>query len=586
MKKTHLFTSLALTFGLIASCSTFAFADVKREVREPEAATGLTQQKAVTTKEFMVATANPYATKVGNNILKAGGSAIDAAIAVQLVLTLVEPQSSGIGGGAFILHWDEQQRAITTFDGRETAPKAAKSDMFLDQSGKAIPWIKAVVGGRSVGVPGVLASLKMAHDKYGRLPWADLFTDAIKLADGGFRVSPRLQKLVEMEFNPGVAQLDATRKYFFPDGRPLKAGDKLKNPALAEVYRSLAKEGVEPFYQGWIAKNIVNAVQNSSIAPGVLSLDDMKNYRPVERAAVCNSYREHKVCGMAPPSSGGITVLQILSLLEPYELNKRPFENVHTAHLFTQASRLAFADRNRYIADSDFVQVPVDGLLAPEYIKRRSQEVNIHQDMGKAVAGNPVEELAYADDDAYELPSTSHISIVDKYGNAVSMTTSIEMAFGSAVMVDGFLLNNQLTDFALSPMRDGELVANRVEPLKRPRSSMAPMMVMSPSGTLKLVVGSPGGSRIINYVAQTILGVIDWKLDPQQAINMPKLTNRNDVTTLEKGTSIVKLKSGLEAKGHKVFVRDLNSGIQAILVKSHTLVGGADPRREGKVMGE
>jgi len=586
MKKTHLFNSIALTIGLIVSCSTFAFADVKREVREPEAATGYTEQKAVTTKEFMVASANPYATKVGYNILKAGGSAIDAAIAVQLVLTLVEPQSSGIGGGAFTLYWDEQQRAITTFDGRETAPKAAKSDMFLDQSGKPIPWIKAVVGGRSVGVPGVLASLKMAHDKYGRLPWADLFKDAINLAERGFRVSPRLQKLVEMEFNPGVAQLDATRQYFFPEGRPLKAGDKLKNPALAEVYKSLAKEGIEPFYQGWIAKNIVNAVQNSEIAPGVLSLDDMRNYKPVERAPVCSSYREHKICGMAPPSSGGITVLQILSLLEPYELNKRPFENVHTAHLFTQASRLAFADRNRYIADSDFVQVPVDDLLSPEYIKRRSQEVNIHQDMGKAVAGEPVEALAYADDDAYELPSTSHISIVDKYGNAISMTTSIEMAFGSAVMVDGFLLNNQLTDFALSPTRDGKLVANRVEPLKRPRSSMAPMMVMSPTGTLKLVVGSPGGSRIINYVAQTILGVIDWKLDPQQAINMPKLTNRNDVTTLEKGTSIVKLKTGLEAKGHKVFVRDLNSGIQAIQVRSHTLVGGADPRREGKVMGE
>lgn len=556
-----------------------------QEDREPEAATGITEKQAVRSKKFMVAAANPYASKIGYNILAQGGSAIDAAIAVQLALTLVEPQSSGIGGGAFILHWQNKDKKLTTFDGRETAPALSTSDLFLDKHGNAIPWIKAVVGGRSVGVPGVLAALKKAHEQYGKLPWEALFKDAINLAERGFRVSPRLEKLVEMQFNPGISELPDIRRYFFPNGRGIKAGDKLRNPKLAQVYRSLSKEGIKPFYQGWIAEKIVSAVQESPIAPGRLSLNDMKNYQAVERGAVCGPYRFYKVCGMAPPSSGGIAVIQIMAQLEPFQLHKRALEDVQTSHLYTQSSRLAFADRNRYIADSDFVDVPVEGLLSKNYLAERSKLINIHQDMGQAQPGDPEGSLALADDLAMELPSTSHISIVDDEGNAVSMTTSVEMAFGSAVMVEGFILNNQLTDFSLSPKVNGKLVANRLEPLKRPRSSMAPMMVFE-GDNLKLVVGSPGGSRIINYVAQTILAVLDWNLDPQQAINLPKITNRNKVTTLEKGTSILDLKSGLEAKGHTISVRDLNSGIHAIEVKSIGLIGGADPRREGKVMGQ
>ncbi|MDT0602257.1 gamma-glutamyltransferase [Thalassotalea castellviae] len=556
-----------------------------QEDREPEAATGLTEKKAVKTKKFMVAAANPYASKIGYNILAKGGSAIDAAIAVQLALTIVEPQSSGIGGGTFILHWENSGKKLTTFDGRETAPALATSDLFLDEQGKAIPWIKAVVGGRSVGVPGVLAALKKAHQQYGKLPWETLFKDAINLAERGFRVSPRLEKLVQMQFNPGISELPEIRRYFFPNGRAIKAGDKLRNPKLAKVFRSLAKEGTTPFYQGWIAEKIVSAVQHSSIAPGRLSLTDMKNYQAIEREPVCGPYRYYKVCGMAPPSSGGIAVIQIMSQLEPFQLHKRELEDVQTSHLYTQSSRLAFADRNRYIADNDFVDVPVSGLLSKDYLAERSKLINIHQDMGEALPGRPEASIALADDSAMELPSTSHISIVDDQGNAVSMTTSIEMAFGSAVMVEGFILNNQLTDFSLSPKVNGKLVANRLEPLKRPRSSMAPMMVFE-GEKLKLVVGSPGGSRIINYVTQTILAMLDWKLDPQQAINLPKITNRNKVTTLEKGTSIVKLKSGLEAKGHNIAVRDLNSGLHVIEVKNNGLVGGADPRREGKVMGQ
>jgi gamma-glutamyltranspeptidase/glutathione hydrolase len=572
---------------LLLAITFFSQAEVlkKQEDREPEAATGVVQKQAVTAKEFMIAAANPYASEAGFNILKKGGSAIDAAIAVQLVLTLVEPQSSGIGGGAFILHWDKQNKFLTTFDGRETAPKAATSELFLDENGKAISWIKAVVGGRSVGVPGVLAALKKAHEQYGKLPWSALFVDAIALAEQGFIVSPRLEKLVAMKFNPGISQLPEIKKYFFPNNIAIKAGDRLKNKKLAVVYRSLAKEGLKPFYQGWIASKIVDAVKNSTIAPGKLTLQDMASYQPKQRPAVCGAYRTYNVCGMAPPSSGGVAVIQLLGQLEPYDLSRNDVDSLQTVHLFTQSSRLAFDDRNRYIADNDFVNVPVQGLIAPKYIAERAKLININKDMGKAEAGQPQGALAQADDRALELPSTSHISIVDKQGNAISMTTSVEMAFGSAVMVEGFILNNQLTDFSLTPKVNGQWVANRLEPLKRPRSSMAPTMVFNADNSLKLVVGSPGGSRIINYVAQTILGVLDGKLDPQAAINLPKVTNRNRMTTLEKGTKIALLKSALEAKGHKVIVRDLTSGIHAIEVTEEGLTGGADPRREGKVLG-
>ena len=583
MKKHFLSLSL-LSIALTCSFGCVADSEVKvRETREPEAATGLTQQQVVVGEDYMVAAANPYASQAGYNILAKGGSAIDAAIAVQLVLTLVEPQSSGIGGGAFILHWDQAAKQLTTVDGRETAPAKASADMFLDDLGKPIRWIDAVVGGRSVGVPGVLRGLKVAHDKYGKLPWAALFDEAITLADQGFIVSPRLEKLVTMKFNPGIVKLPTIANYFFPNGEPIKAGQRLVNKPLAKVYRAIASEGVEAFYQGSIAKDIVSAVNNAHIAPGRLSLKDMKDYQPKWRTPVCGDYHGYQVCGMAPPSSGGIAVIQMLKQLEPFKLSTLAYDTAQPWHLFTQSSRLAFADRDKYVADEDFVTVPTQALLADSYLDQRAQLIRPEKDMGKAQAGQPVA-LSYADNDSFELPSTSHISIVDGDGNAISMTTSVEMAFGSALMVNGFILNNQLTDFALSPERNGLPIANRVEPFKRPRSSMAPMMVFNPDGTLKLVVGSPGGSRIINYVAQTIVGVLDWQLNPQQAINLPKITNRNKVTTLEKGTTIAELKADFEAKGHKVAVRDLNSGVHAIELKNGKLYGGADPRREGKVL--
>lgn len=559
---------------------------ISAEVREPEGATGLTVNKAVYGQKFMVATANPYASEVGYNILKQGGSAVDAAIAIGLVLTLVEPQSSGIGGGTFMLHWDNNKQKMTSFDGRETAPNAATSQLFVDKNGKALPWIDAVVGGRSVGVPGILASFKSAHDQYGKLPWAVLFEQAIKLADEGFVVSKRLEKLLGMNFNPGIHLLPEINQYLFPEGKPLKAGDVVKNKKLANVYRSIAKEGVDVFYRGWLAKKIVEKVQQSAIAPGLLTMKDMDSYRAVEREPVCGPYRQYNVCGMAPPSSGGIAVIQILTQLQAFDLAQYQPNAVEAIHLLTQSSRLAFADRARYLADADFVSVPTAGLVDKQYLAQRSKLIHTEFDMGRAVAGTPKGSLVQGDDSAIERPSTSHVAIIDQEGNAVSMTSSIENGFGSALMVEGFILNNQLTDFSLAPKEEGKWVANRVEAGKRPRSSMAPMMIFNADHSLKLLVGSPGGSRIINYVAQTIIAVLDWHLDPQEAINLPKVTNRNQVTTLERGTNLEKLKSALEAKGHVVQLKDLNSGLQAIEVTKKGLIGGADPRREGVVLSQ
>jgi len=558
--------------------------ELKREIREPEAASGYQSKKAVHGTEFMVAAANPYASHVGFTILEQGGSAVDAAIAVQLVLTLVEPQSSGIGGGTFMLHWDNKRKKMTTFDGRETAPSKATSELFLDEQGKPLKWIDAVVGGRSVGVPGVMATFKKAHDKYGKLPWSTLFDKAIALAENGFVVSPRLEKLLSLNFNPGIHKLTEINQYFFPNGKSVKSGDILVNKKLAEVYRSLAKEGVGVFYQGWIAKKIVDTVQNSTISPGLLSMKDMASYQAKERSPVCGPYREFTLCGMAPPSSGGVAVIQILAQLQRFHLAEYPVNSAQAIHLYTQSSRLAFADRNRYIADSDFVSVPVEGLLAPDYLAKRSALINPKEDINKAEAGIPEGAVALRDGNTIEQPSTTHLSIVDTDGNAISMTSSIENGFGSALMVEGFILNNQLTDFSFMPKKNEQLLANRVQANKRPRSSMAPMMIFNEDKSLKLLVGSPGGSRIINYVSQTIIGVLDWQLNPQEAINLPKVTNRNYVTTLENGTAAQTLQSSLKAKGHTIRIRDLNSGLHAIELTKSGLVGGADPRREGLVL--
>lgn len=566
----------------LSACTDATDEQAKRDKREPEAATGIIDKEATLGTEFMVAAATPKAAAAGQEILAQGGSAIDAAVAVQAMLTLTEPQSSGIGGGAFILYWDNQTKQLYTIDAREKAPATAGPDLFLDASGQPPEnfW-DAVIGGRSVGTPGVLRGLELAHQRWGKKPWSSLFESTITAAEEGFTVSPRLEMLLEMKLNPGLPNMAAGADYFYPGGEALQAGTIKKNPELAWALKLIAEQGADAFYKGPIAKKIVTAVNSSEVSPGLLSLDDLANYQAIVREPVCNGYRIYTVCGMGPPSSGGLTVLQILGILENFPVANWKPEGVEFAHHFTQASRLAFADRNRYIADEDFVDVPMARMLQKSYLAERSRLIG-NRDLSKAVPGE-FSAVALADDQSPEFPNTSHISIVDAQGNAISMTTSIEMGFGSAVMASGFLLNNQLTDFSLVPSVDGKLVANRVQGSKRPRSSMSPTMVFDAEGDdLIHVVGSPGGARIINYVAQTLVGLLDWQLNMQQAIDLPHVTNLNNYTALEKGTDMVKLQGKLKSKGHEVRVTDLNSGLHGVTVlPDGRLLGGADPRREG-----
>jgi gamma-glutamyltranspeptidase/glutathione hydrolase len=578
--------SLIILFVIVSLLSFCAVGEqVKREDREPEATTGYAQKKAHEAKEYMVVAANPYAAQAGNTIIQAGGSAIDAAVAVQAMLTLVEPQSSGIGGGSFILYWDNSTKKLHTFDGRETAPSQVNAYLFM-QEGKPIKWRDAVVGGRAVGVPGVLRALEMAHQQFGRRPWSSLFDEAIQVAEQGFTVSPRLERLISLRYNQGLQEFDTPKKYFYPNGKGLTSGMVQHNPKLAQALRGIAKSGADYFYTGELADRIVNTVQSSPLNPGLLSKQDLAVYRAKKRDPICGLYRTFKICGMAPPSSGGISVLQLLKLLERFDMQKYAVNSVQAMHLFTQAARLTYADRRAYIADIDFSQLPYAPLINQSYLNARSTLIKPHKDMGKAAAGKPYETIQHSMDTAFELPNTSHISIVDKQGNALSMTTSVEFMFGSGLMTDGFLLNNQLTDFSLNPNSNSRPDLNRVEPNKRPRSAMSPTMVFDRNNKLLLVVGSPGGSRIVSYVAQTIVGVLDWGLDIQQAINLPKVTNRNDYTALEKNTLAEKLREPLTALGHEIKIIDLNSGLHGVQIKNGKLIGGVDPRREGLAVGE
>ncbi len=551
-------------------------------------------QPAVKTKQFAIAAANPLATQAGYDIIKRGGNALDAAVAVQMVLNLVEPQSSGIGGGAFIMHYDAKAKKLAAYDGRETAPAAARPDRFLGPDGKPMQFYDAVVGGRSVGAPGTLRVLEMAHRRHGRLKWENLFESAIRLAENGFAVSPRLAASIAAD--KFLARQEAARKYFYNgDGLPLRAGQTLKNPEFAAVLRRVAKEGADAFYKGEIARDIVLAVKNAPNNPGDLTEADIAGYQAKQRDPVCGNYRAHRVCGFPLPSSGGMTVLQILGMLENFDMSaSKPSGNAATlmgVHLFAEAGKLAYADRGLYMADPDFVQVPVAGLLDKAYLAGRAGLIRYSGAMtGAAKPGVPqaLSKLSLGADSALEQPSTSHIAIVDKQGNALSMTTTIEDAFGSRLMVRGFLLNNELTDFSFAPEENGKPVANRVEAGKRPRSSMAPVIVFDQAGRVQLIAGSPGGSAIINYVAKTLVGVLDWGLDVQQAISLPNFGSRNfgGATELERNTGIAALEGGLRLLGHTVRVIDLTSGLQGIHRSRDGWTGGADPRREGLVLGD
>ena len=552
----------------------------------PEAASDRIQTQAANAKRFMLAAANPLAVEAGYGVLRRGGAAIDAAVAVQMVLNLVEPQSSGIGGGAFILHYSSGEAKLVAYDGRETAPAAARADRFIGTDGAPLKFLDAVVGGKSVGTPGVLRALELAHAKYGRLPWADLFEPAIRLARNGFPLSPRLHGLLERVRLPARDPL-MRRMYYADDDTPKPVGTLLKNPELADTLRKIATQGARAFYQGEIARDIARKVRTAP-NPGDLSETDLAQYRAKQREPVCGPYRQWIVCGMPPPSSAGVAVLQVLGILQSLAPDSLPSDQIRAAHLITEAERLAYADRERYLADSDFVPVPLAGLIAPEYLSARAALIRPDLSLGLALPGTPtgapLAELA--DGASPELPCTSHLSIVDAEGNAVAMTSSIEFPFGSQHMVRGFLLNNELTDFSFVAQQEGKPVANRIEPGKRPRSAMAPTMVFDRGGKLVLVLGSAGGSAIINHVVKTLVATLDRNMDIQQAIALPNFGSRNGPTELEQGTAAASWAEPLRALGQEVQLIEMTSGVHAIQRTRNGWSGGVDPRREGVAMGD
>jgi gamma-glutamyltranspeptidase/glutathione hydrolase len=544
--------------------------------------------KSTESEKYMVAAANPLAAKAGLAMLKMGGSAVDAAIATQLALNVVEPQSSGIGGGAFLLHYQSSSRLIEAYDGREKAPAAATGDMFLKPDGSRPNFYDVVPGGLSVGVPGALRMFELAHKKHGKLSWSKLFGPAIKLAEEGFNISPRLHYLIKID--RFLKTFKVSREFFYTrDGYAKPVGTRLVNKPLANTFRKIATGGSAAFYTGPIAAEIISTIRSAKTNPGRMKLKDLAAYRAVKRAPVCLFYRKWLVCGMPPPTSGGVTTLQILGLLQGTNLSILTPGSSAAIHLITEASRLAFADRSKYLADEDFVEVPKSKLIDPGYLAKRAQLISVEKSMGRARPGiikrKSAKNLGLYK--SYEGESTSHISIVDSDRNAVSMTSSIENAFGSRLMVRGFLLNNQLTDFSFLPTSEGKPIANRVEPNKRPRSSMSPMLVVDNNAKLVMVIGSPGGSRIIGYVAKTIIAALDWKKGIQAAINMPHFVNRNGATELEQGTVLASKKTSLENLGHKIVLRKLTSGLHGIMVgRDGMLSGGADPRREGVAIGD
>lgn len=551
----------------------------------PEAQTGRAEKAAVIASRYMVSSANPLAAQAGAQIMAEGGSAVDTAIATALVLNLVEPQSSGIGGGGFMLVWDAEAKKLRAFDGRETAPAGVDRKLFYDAVGKKKPFLDAVVGGASVGVPGLLRMFELAHGAYGRLPWAMLFDPAIRMAEQGFAISPRLHDLLARDSR--LRDNATARDLFYQaDGSPKPVGSLLVNRALAETLRRVAREGASAFYTGDIAADIVSAVR-AAPNPGAISMADLAGYSAVERDPSCIAYRVYRVCTMPPPSSS-IAMLQMLGILAQFDLPKLQPAGPDAIDIIAQASRLAYADRDFYIGDPDHVRLPLTGLLDRAYLRDRATLIRPGQVAPQPAApGEPPqrEGRLYGRDTAPELPSTSHVSVVDAARNAVSMTITIENVFGSRQMVRGFLLNNQLTDFSADAVSNGRPVANRIEPGKRPRSSMTPVVAFDADGALRLVVGSPGGSRIIGYVARTVIGVLDWQMDIQQAIAQPHFLDRNVGLELEAGTPLAGLADEMRTRGHKVSVGEQGSGLQGIEVRSGRLIGGADPRREGVAIG-
>ncbi|MBN8516900.1 MAG: gamma-glutamyltransferase family protein [Candidatus Accumulibacter sp.] len=592
----HIIFLVLLMLVVGCSHSPSLTASATAESRQPEGASGLSAQPGWHGQKFAIATANPLASAAGLAMLKDGGTAIDAAVAAQIVLTLVEPQSSGIGGGAFLLHHDGRQ--TVAFDGRETAPAAASESLFVKADGKVMTFQEAIVGGRAVGVPGALRMLEVAHAEYGRLHWPTLFEPAIRLAENGFPVSQRLHTLLKAD--PHLRKDPQAAAYFYdPDGQPVTVGSLLRNPELAGVLRRIASEGSRALHEGEIAQAIVDKVQQYPENPGQLTLADLAAYQPQRRQPLCSSYapkrveppRTYLICGFPPPGSGAIAIAQILGIINHTEAAFLPFATPLWMHYYSEAARLAFADRAQYVADPDFVAAPVGNwyaLIQPEYLAERARLIGPHS-MQVARPGSPspgpMTQAAMPEQPEY---GTSHLSIADQYGNVLAMTTTIEDAFGARQMVRGFLLNNQLSDFAFTPTDNRGLpIANRVEPGKRPRSSMSPTLVFDQdSGELVISGGSPGGALIIHYTAKLLYAMLNWGLKPQQAIDLPNFGSLNGPTLLEEKRFSPSFVEALRARSHVVNEVGMNSGLQAIEKTSAGFAGGADPRREGLVLGE
>jgi gamma-glutamyltranspeptidase/glutathione hydrolase len=589
-------SSLLAIAALLASAQTLVLAQDSLQ-RSPEAATGYKEKAGWTARKYMVAAANPLAVEAGYEMLKQGGSAIDAGIATQLVLTLVEPQSSGIGGGAFLMYYDGKK--VQAFDGRETAPSKADEHLFQRPDGTPLSRTEGIVGGRSTGAPGVLRMLALAHRQHGKLPWKTLFGPAIRLSENGFKVSPRLNQLLAGDAY--IGKDPAARAYFFaPDGKPWPVGHLLKNPELARTLREIAEGGADVFYTGRIARDIEAKVKGHPSNPGLLTAADIAAYQPKLREPVCNDYRAYTVCGMPPPSSGGIAVAQMLGMFETRDMKalapNKGVPGADAVHVFSEVGRLAYADRDRYAADTDFVPLPgrgIPALLDRDYLTKRASLIG-PRSMGKAEAGNPpgVETAwHWGLDNSIEAHSTSHVVAVDQYGAGLSMTTSVEDAFGSRQMVDGFILNNQLTDFSFDSKDASGPIANRVEAGKRPRSAMSPTIVFDKkTGRFVEAIGSPGGPLIINYVAKVLVGTLDWGLNMQEAIALPNFGSRNGPTELEAGRFPASEIEKLKTRGHAVRVFEQTSGLQGIeRMEIHGVplwFGGADPRREGVAKGD
>ncbi len=541
--------------------------------------------KFVSSKNWMIVTANAYASAAGAKILQSGGTAADAMVAAQSVLGLVEPESSGIGGGSFLLWYDGLTGKTITLDGRETAPQNSTSNQFQNSDGTKMKFFDAVIGGLSVGTPGTLALMYEAQKRWGNQNWSKLFEDAIFLGKNGFLVSKKLSSSIERD-KDRLSKIKKTKEYFLPNGKSLRHKHLLKNRAYANTMQNIANNGIDNFYRGSVAQDIINTVSNYTLNPGFLKIEDLNNYNVIERDPVCVNYKVYDVCGMGPPSSGGVAVAQILKIIEPYDLRSLSFSNPVTWQIIGDATRLAFADRDRYLADSDFVSIPLSGLLNENYLIGRSNQIKAGIKTENIVSGKPLDDIVYdyGIDNSIELQSTTHISILDQYGNALSMTSSIENAFGSRLMTEsGFLLNNQLTDFSFNKEVDGRLIANRLEPGKRPRSSMAPTIVLK-DGKPVIIIGTPGGSNIISFVVNALVALMEWDMNIQEAVSHPHAINKWGKFEIENSPYSAKLASSLEEMGYEISFRNYFSGLNGILINNE-IMGGSDPRREGIALG-